>query len=111
MKETMKTLTLTEVLEFAEEVKRDGAQGTVYLHEKEAAPDDTMTFGDEDAGGKVQEKIQLLLKTAGGSAYYADEFNDMEFYKEALEHIEKLKTYYPVEWVSEKELQQLSAEE
>ena len=54
---------LSEVVEFADESKRKGLEGTVYLQQKEAAQGGT-SFSDEDAsGGKAVEKIRLFLET------------------------------------------------
>lgn len=96
---------LAEVIEFAEESKRNGAEGTVYFHERETAPDGTI-FADEDTAGNLQENFRLVLETADGSIYYAEEFTDMEFYKEALAQLDVLKAHYPVQPISEKELMQ-----
>lgn len=103
MQETAKTL--AEILEFADEAKGKGVSGTVYLNEKEAAPDGTV-FGDEDTGGKMEQRMRLVLRTTEDSYYYADEFKDMEFYREAVQQLEKLGTYFPVERVSEEEVEQ-----
>lgn len=93
-------------MDFADQGKRKGVNSTVYLQQKETAPGGT-TFGDEDAsGGKTLEKIRLLLKTTDDSMYYEDEFEDMDFYKDALVQLERLETYYPVERLSEEEIKQ-----
>lgn len=97
-------VTLSEVVDLADKEKRKGVDGTVYLHQKETAPGD-MPIGDEDAGGgKVEEKIRLLLATGDDSIYYEDEFEDMDFYKDALVQLERLETYYPFERVTEEEI-------
>lgn len=98
-------VTLAEVLELADEEKRKGSDGTIYLQQQESAPGDT-TFGDEDTGGKAEEKIRLMLETTGNSIYYADEFRDMDLYKEALDQLERLETYYSVKRVTEEEIKQ-----
>ncbi|MFD1032392.1 hypothetical protein [Metaplanococcus flavidus] len=97
---------LSEVVEHADEGKRKGLDGTVYLQQQETTEGGTV-FGDEDAsGGKAIEKIRLLLETSDNSIYYEDEFTDMDFYKDALVQLERLETYYPIERVSEEELGQ-----
>lgn len=97
---------LSEVVDFADESKRKGLEGTVYLQQKETGQDET-TFGDEDAsGGKAIEKIRLMLETTDNSMYYEDEFEDMDFYKDALVQLERLETYFPIERLSEKEMKQ-----
>ncbi|WP_084242775.1 hypothetical protein [Planomicrobium okeanokoites] len=97
---------LSEVVEFADESKRKGLEGTVYLQQKEAAQGGT-SFSDEDAsGGKAVEKIRLLLETTEDSMYYEDEFEDMDFYKDALVQLERLETYFPIERLSEEEMKQ-----
>ena len=99
-------VTLAEVVDLADKEKRKGVDGRVYLHQKETAPGD-MPIGDEDAGGgKIEEKIQLLLETGDDSIYYEDEFEDMDFYKDVLVQLERLETYYPIKRVTEEEIEQ-----
>lgn len=98
-------VSIAEVVDLADEGKRKGMDGTVYLHQKETAPGGT-AVGDEDAGGgKVEEKIRLVLETGDDSIYYEDEFEDMDFYKDALVQLERLETYYPIERVTEEEIE------
>ena len=102
---------LSEVVDFADESKRKGLEGTVYLQQKETGQDDT-SIADEDAsGGKAIEKIHLLLETTDNSMYYEDEFEDMDFYKDALVQLERLETYYPIERLSEEEIKNKLEEE
>ncbi|QHJ72181.1 hypothetical protein [Planococcus halotolerans] len=102
---------LSEVVDFADESKRKGLEGTVYLQQKETAQGGT-SFGDEDAsGGKAVEKIRLLLETTDNSMYYEDEFEDMDFYKDALVQLERLETYFPIERLSEEEIKNKLEEE
>lgn len=97
-------VTISEVVELADEGKRQGLEGSVYLQQKETAQGGTV-FGDEDAsGGKAIEKIRLLLETSDKSIYYEDEFEDMDFYKDALVQLQRLETYYPIERLSEEEM-------
>lgn len=102
MRET--AMDMQEVLEFADEAKQNGADGTVYLLEKDGLPGGPV-IGDEDAGNQAKQAIRLLLETEKGSIYYADEFTDMEFYKEALKQIDQLSDKYPVERISQEEMQ------
>ncbi len=102
---------LSEVVEFADDGKSKGLEGTIYLQQKETAQGGTL-FGDEDAGGgKAIEKIRLLIETTDNSMYYEDEFKDMDFYKDALSQLERLESYYPIERLSEEDMKQKLDEE
>ncbi|WP_162287856.1 hypothetical protein [Indiicoccus explosivorum] len=102
MKET--ATSVEELLEFADGAKGKGSQGTVFLLETEGLPDGPVV-GDEDAGTRAVQAVRVLLETEDGSMYYADEFEDMQLYKEALQQIEKLSEMYPVSRISEEEME------
>ena len=103
MKET--ATDIEEVLDFADSAREKGAGGTVFLLETEGLPDGPVV-GDEDAGTKAVQAVRLLLETDDGSIYYADEFNDMQRYKETLQQIEELSEDYEVRRISEEEMQE-----
>ncbi|AQQ54520.1 hypothetical protein [Planococcus lenghuensis] len=102
MRETAKDM--QEVLEFADKAKQDGVNGTAYLLEIDGQPGGPVV-GDEDVGNQATQAVRLLLETGNGSFYYADEFTDMEFYKEALKQIDQLSDKFPVERISQEEME------
>lgn len=100
---------LEEVLEFAKTDKEKSREGIVYIQEKEIAPGGDTVLGDEDLGDQFEEQIRLILETTENRVYYADVFDEMLFYKQALEQLEQLKAYYPFEWISEEDMEKKKA--
>ncbi|TLS38207.1 hypothetical protein [Pseudalkalibacillus caeni] len=96
--------TLEEVVQFAKEAKQNGEQGTLYLHQRESSPEGTV-LSDEDTGTNLQQQVKLVLETSNGHIFYAGDFEEERFYKMALEQIDHIKEYYPIEEATEESIE------